>query len=135
MLNLILLLIIRSAYAIPIATTSISGLYFGIRALGDPAKVIPAGTSDNLENASFNVTGDPNRAFTIVLPTSADVITGTGGNRKKLTVTSFTSFPSGNGTLSSVGDRVVYVGATIPAIPTNLTVGSYSGSFTFTVLY
>ncbi len=84
--------------------------------------------------AEFTVTGQVNSAYTIGLPTSA-TITGPGSNT--MTVNSFTSSLSGNGTggnTGSSGSQDSYVGATLN-VGASQVPGTYTGTFTVTVNY
>lgn len=122
--------------AVPISISTVSELNFGILVQGDPSKIIPPQTVETLDNASFLVSGDPNTNFTIVLPTTSQTITtpGSGGVRT-ISVVSFQSNPSGVGLLSGAGTQIVFVGATLNAIPVFQIAGTYSGTFTVTVVY
>ena len=115
----------------------VSGLDFGTSASGDPAVTVPAGSSETASNASFLVDGDKNRSYTIVLPTSATMITGSGvGASRRITLNAFTSFPAeSSGLLNNVGEQMVYVGATRAALSTTQQSGAYTGTFTITVVY
>ncbi len=59
--------------------------------------------------AAFNVTGAANYTYAITLPAAATTITS-GGNT--MTVDTWTSTPSGTGTLSAGGSQTLTVGAT-----------------------
>ena len=134
-----------TAQALQVVETAIaiaqqSDLQFGTANQGDLGKTIAAGTSENAENASFTVSGEPNKQFTIQLPAAGDVnmITSGGGDPTKIiAVNNFTSYPAAgaNGVLSSLGQQELYVGATRDAILPNQQAGSYSDTFTVTVLY
>jgi len=79
----------------------------------------------------FTVTGDTNYpTFGITLPSTAVTIISGANN---MTVDTFTSTPSGSGTLSS-GTLNVTVGATLH-VGANQASGSYSGNYNFTVAY
>ncbi|MCG2586471.1 DUF4402 domain-containing protein [Massilia sp. TS11] len=79
--------------------------------------------------ASFNVTGDTTATYAITLPTTATL----SGPGTAMTISSFTSNPSGTGTLSA-GAGTISVGGTL-AVGASQTAGSYSGSFSVTVDY
>lgn len=83
--------------------------------------------------AVFNVSGEANASYDIVLPTSVDM-TGPGD---PITVTSFTSDPAAgsNGLLDGSGQQELRVGAQRPTIPGAQASGSYSGTFTVEVAY
>lgn len=96
---------------------------------GGPASVPAFGAG------TFNVTGDSASALTysITLPSTAVTITRSGGS-ETMTVSAFTSFPSGTGTLSS-GSQTLSVGATLTTTATPQASGTYSGSYSVTVEY
>ncbi len=123
-----------------IAITQQSDLNFGVASQGDAAKTVVPGTSENAENASFMVTGEVSKAYTITLPANGDVnmITDGGGTPEKtIAVNGFQSFPAAgaNGTLDANGQQELFVGATRDALLSNQQTGSYADTFTVTVLY
>jgi hypothetical protein len=83
--------------------------------------------------ASFDVTGDPNATYAITLPNSA-TLTHSVDNTKTMTIDTFTSNPSGTGTLSAGGSQALSVGATL-TVGNAQTTGSYSGTFDVSVEY
>ena len=83
---------------------------------------LPA-TTGTVSAASFNVTGTGTSSFTITLPTS---ITLSDGASHSMTVGTFTSNPSGTGTLSS-GAATVAVGGTL-----NVAASQVAGTYTNT---
>lgn len=83
--------------------------------------------------ASFTVSGDANATYAITLPNSATLTHGTD-NTKTMSVGSFTSNPSGTGTLSGAGSQTLSVGATL-TVGNAQTTGSYSGTFDVSVEY
>ncbi len=78
-------------------------------------------SSGTVSAASFNVTGDGNRTFSITLPTSAITLTSGSNN---MTMDTFTSTPSGTGTLAG-GSQTVTVGATL-IVNSGQTAGLYT---------
>lgn len=120
----------------PIKINSTSDLNFGTAAQGATSKTVPAGTSETAENASFAVSGDNSVSYTITLPSSISMRTSGANNpTRNITVSSFTSYPVGTGLLDGSGSQNLYVGATRAAILSNQVTGSYSGSFSITVVY
>lgn len=121
-----------------LAITKASDLDFGDGTQGDSAKTVAAGSSENSENASFDMVGEPSRSFTVTLPSDStiEMVTGAGDTAdKKIAVDSFTSSPSGTGSLDSGGEASLYVGATRAALGASQVAGSYSGTFDVTVVY
>lgn len=120
-----------------IAITNVSDLDFGSAPQGDAQKTVAPGAAENAENGSFTVTGTPNAAYTITLPSNGSVImqTGAGGANETIAVNNFTSFPSGNGTLSAGGSQLLLVGATRAALGASQVVGNYTAAYTVTVVY
>jgi hypothetical protein len=81
--------------------------------------------------AQFSLNGTPNLVYSITLPANGTVVlTKAGGG--SMSLTQFTSTPSGTGTLSGSGQQTVSVGATI-TVGAGATPGSYSGVFVLTV--
>lgn len=118
--------------------SNVSALDFGIASPGDTAKVVPPSTVENATNGSFNVTGQPNTAYTIQLPATAlNMITGIGGANRTIAVSTFVSFPAAgvNGLLSAAGAQLLLVGATRAALPATQITGSYTGTYSVTVIY
>jgi hypothetical protein len=83
--------------------------------------------------ASFDVSGDNNATYAITLPGSA-TITHSVDNTKTMSIGTFTSNPSGTGTLSAGGAQTGTVGATL-TVGNAQTTGSYSGTFDVSVEY
>lgn len=125
------------AHSAPIKISAVSGLDFGNGGPGDIAKTIAPGTSETSTNASFQVTGDNNRAYTISLPVSATMQTGNGQNTDTIALTNFQSFPlpGANGLLSASGSQNLFVGATRAALKINQRQGTYTGTYSITVVY
>jgi len=111
-----------------IAITKVTDLDFGSAPQGDPQKTVAPAAG-----ASFSITGAPNTAYTITVPSDGTVTMANGGNT--IAVDSFTSSPSATGTLDGAGAQTLRVGATRAALAGNQAVGSYTGTFTVTVVY
>jgi hypothetical protein len=77
-------------------------------------------TAGTVTAASFTVNGTAGYTYTITLPSTATTITS-GANT--MTVTNFTSSPSGTGTLTG-GSQVLNVGATL-----NVSAGQPAGEY------
>lgn len=123
-----------------IAIAKVSDLEFGSAAQGDAAKTVAPGSSENAENASFTVTGQASTAYTITLPADGVVkmITAGGGSANtEINVNSFVSNPAAgaNGLLDGSGTQTLFVGATRAALGASQNTGSYTGSFSVTVVY
>jgi hypothetical protein len=116
-----------------IAIVKTADLNFGTASVGDVAKVIlPADASA----AVFNITGQPNTAFTIQLPaTAVTMTTGIGGANRTISVSTFTSTPATTSTLSATGTATLRVGATRAALPATQIAGAYTATFTVSVIY
>lgn len=108
-------------------------LQFAQRAQGGLSETVtPASGS----SAEFTVTGAPNTAYTITLPTSIDMITGDGvGVTKRIEVNTFAHNAGGSPTTDGDGEVTINVGASHGAILANQVVGSYVGAFTVEVAY
>lgn len=121
-----------------IAITQQSDLDFGTAVQGDAASTVDADTVETASNASFLVTGEPNKAYNITLPLDGDVVmnTGTGSTaQEQISVNSYESFPVSTGTLDGTGQDNLFVGATRSALLPDQVAGSYSSNFTVTVIY
>jgi hypothetical protein len=90
-------------------------------------------TTDAGGAASFAVSGDANATYAITLPNSA-TITHSVDNTQTMAIGTFTSNPSGTGTLSAGGAQTLTVGATL-TVGNAQTTGSYSGTFDVSVEY
>ena len=91
---------------------------------------VATGNSGGITSASFTVTGLPLLTYSITLPGSTSITAG--GN--SMTVNTFTSTPSGTGQLSVLGSQALTVGATL-VVGASQASGSYSGTFSVTVVY
>lgn len=117
--------------------SKISDLNFGEASPGDgPATVFP-GVSENTENASFEVRGEPHRLFQIVLPgnNSVKMTQGNGGTDREIVIKEFLSFPARAGTLDNMGRSMIFVGAKRDVISPKQKVGDYMGQFEIIVVY
>lgn len=77
--------------------------------------------------AQFTLTGEPNRAYSIDLPSAGSVVL-TSASGHTMPVQSFSSNPSGAGQLGPGGSQTITIGATL-GVAAAQPVGSYSGSF------
>lgn len=116
-----------------IAIAKTQDLDFGMGFTGDSAVTVSASDSSA---AKFSVSGEKNKAYNIVLPSSVTISTGDGvGPDKQIEVTGFSSSPNSSGNLGATGAQVVGVGGTRGALTSNQESGDYSGVFTVTVTY
>jgi hypothetical protein len=117
----------------------VSDLVFNDAEAGASSETIAPGSSENANNASFAITGEPSTAYTITLPADATVVmqTGAGGANETIAVDSFASNPAAgpNGLLDGSGSQTLYVGATRAALGASQVAGAYSDTFTVTVVY
>ena len=123
-----------------LAITKQSDLDFGTGSQGDAALAVPSNGAETAENASFLVSGEANKAYTITLPQNGDVhmVTNGGGTPETtINVSEFESTPAqgSNGQLDSSGQQYLFVGATRDALLPNQQAGSYADTFTVTVVY
>jgi spore coat protein U-like protein len=130
----------------PISITNVADLNFGNIVAGTGAGtvtvattgnrtstgdvILPSATLGTVNAAEFKVTGLADATYAITLPTSID-ISETGGTT--MTVTDFTSNPSGTGTLAG-GTQTLSVGAMLN-VKANQAAGNYTGTFNVTVAY
>lgn len=119
-----------------LAISSISNLNFAEGVQGDAAKVVPSGSSENVSNGSFAISGEPFRTFSITLPSTALLTTGGGvGPERQIQVSNFTSTPSIIGALSSSGTATLFVGAMRNGLLGNQVRGSYIGTYPIAAVY
>lgn len=83
--------------------------------------------------ASFDLSGSSNATYQVALPSDGSV-TLTGSQGGSMSLSAFTSAPSGSGQLNPQGSQTLYVGATL-AVGSNQAAGSYSGSFSVTAVF
>lgn len=125
--------------AAPLSIESLAGLDFGVSPQGDGPRTITPTTQNDLQSARFQVKGDPNRAYTVFLPSSSvDLVnSSSGGGSALMKITDFRSIPpSGtNGYLGPQGSQLLIVGATRLALSPSQKRGKYSGSFLITIVY
>ena len=81
--------------------------------------------------AIFDVTGEKNTAFTIVLPSQITIVAPGGGTA---VVNAFTSSPSSVGLFNQQGQATVTVGATLN-VSSVTAQGAYTAPFSVTVAY
>lgn len=81
--------------------------------------------------ASFRITGERNRSFSITLPVSITISTPGGGST---TITALESTPALIGTLDSTGRAYVYVGGVLQ-VGSGQVAGTYTSVFDITVDY
>ena len=125
----------------PIAIANTTDLAFAnVVASGDADTVVvsPAGgrtcggfltCAGTVSAGAFAVTGGSGATYAITLPASTTVTFGANN----MTVSAFTSTPSGTGTLTG-GAETVSVGATIQ-VGASQAQGSYTGTYSVTVEY
>jgi hypothetical protein len=85
------------------------------------------------DSATFDLSGSPNGAYQITLPSDGQV-TLTGSQGGSMAVSTFTSSPSGQGQLNSAGTQTLSVGATL-GVGSSQAPGTYSGSFNVTIVF
>lgn len=86
--------------------------------------------SSSSSQAVFQVTGDPNTSYAIVLPSSVPL----SGSGTDMTLDSFLSNPTDTGVLDGSGVQIVYVGATLH-ISASQHPGAYNGTVDLSVAY
>lgn len=135
-----------AAAAAPLAISNSEGLSFGRFAAGSGGSVViaPSGarsvtgsavllSSGPGAAARFEVSGDPDRTYSVTLPANgAHSLSRAGANAMPLT--NFSSSPGASGQLNASGKQTLTVGASLNVGPGQPS-GSYSGSFTVYVDY
>ncbi len=128
----------RQVVIAALTITNVSDLDFGTAAPSDVAKTVVPGTSETADNGSFTVAGQASTAYTITLPAAAiTMTTGGGGANETISVNSWASYPAAgaNGLLTGGGTQLLLVGATRAALGASQVAGTYTGSYTVTVVY
>lgn len=88
------------------------------------------GNAGSTAAGAFSVTGESGATYGITLPSSTTITSGVINN---MTVNTFTSNPSGTGTLTG-GSQSLAVGATLNVGASQVS-GTYTGTFNVTVAY
>lgn len=117
---------------------SVSELNFGVASAGDGSKTIAPGRSENAENGSFLVEGEPGASFRILLPPDGVVkmsVSNSNAPQKTIAVNQFNSYPSQSGVIDSQGEQRLFIGATREALLSNQASGNYKGYYRVTVVY
>jgi hypothetical protein len=130
----------------PISIANSSDLNFGSLISGPVAGTVtisPAGArtsgggvtlvNSSFSAAAFDVSGEPLTPYTITLPSSITIVHSTNSTYS-MAVNTFTSNPSGSGTLDSTGGQQLNVGAKLQVGASQPT-GLYTGTFNVTVTY
>jgi hypothetical protein len=128
----------------PITLTNTQGLAFGniasSNAIGS-VTISPAGARTHtggvtpsvigtFNNAIYNATGEANATYTISLPASVNITSGSNS----MVVNGFTSDPAATGLFSGAGTQTINVGATVNVGASQPT-GDYSGTYDVTIAY
>ena len=128
----------------PIAITNTQGLAFGniasSAAIGT-VTVTPAGVRTGtggvtpsaigtFNNAIYTATGENNATYSITLPSSINITSGSN----TMVVNSFTSTPTPTGLLNGSGTQTINVGATLN-VGANQATGNYAGTYDVTIAY
>ena len=128
----------------PITITNTQGLVFGniasSNAIGS-VTISPAGARSHsggvtpsvigtFNNAIYTATGEANATYTISLPASVTISSGSNN----MVVNGFTSTPGATGLFSAGGTQTINVGATVNVGASQVT-GNYSGTYDVTIAY
>lgn len=119
-----------------INVTTTSDLIFSEAGAGAAEETVLPDTSENAQNASFEITGEPNRAVTVTLPGDGVVVMKTAGGgspESEVAVNQFTSNSIPD--LGGAGQATLFVGATRAALASNQVAGDYEADFIVDVVY
>ena len=94
---------------------------------------VTLGSATAVSLAAFMVTGEGSAAYAITLSSGPETVTHTNAT-DEMTITAFSSFPSGTGLLNAGGAQALYVGGTLNVAQSQLA-GVYTGTFNVTVAY
>lgn len=123
----------------PLQVRTQSDLIFGEAVQGDGPPLIPAGTTETPTNASFDISGDKDKLYSVTIIEPAILSTSAPGvNTLTLSNFQYYSETTGTGTsgkLDNKGKDVLYVGATRNTLSINQAKGNYSGTFTINLAY
>lgn len=134
------------AHGKPISATLVQDLDFGSFVVTSPTGTVtiyPSGagplysgvlsTGGAVLPAQFEIKGDKNQPFTIILPSAPIIIPGPTGN---MVIDNFFSEPleGANGTFNGQGKATVTIGATM-TVTDQLSAGPYGSTFDLTVMY
>jgi len=116
----------------------ISDMNFGVAAPGAPRYRIANVNSENAENASFRIQGDPGVTVTTTF-TTGSIFLSHATSTDQIEVNRFRSRPGGqtggNVRIRNTGERLLFMAAQRLAIPLGTTPGLYTGTFTIDVVY
>lgn len=119
-----------------VAINTVSDLIFTEASPGAAAESVDADTVETAQNASFSITGEPNRALTITLPSDGTIkmINASGsGSDAEIAVNQFSS--NNPSALDASGEALLFVGATRDALSSTQIAGDYEGDFIVDVVY
>jgi hypothetical protein len=115
----------------------VTQMQFSISSPGSPALTIePQGEG----SAEFLIVGEPNAAYQIQIPEEVNLISAdsqpdTLKTADPIRVRSFKSLPAATGLLGQDGQQTLFIGATRESIPLQQKEGTYTGTYTVTILY
>lgn len=119
-----------------IEITKNSDLLFADATPGTVEEQVAADTQETNQNASFSITGEPDKAIVISLPIDGTVVmkkNGGGTADTEIPVNSFTS--NSIPTLDASGSALLYVGATRATLSQTQERGDYEADFQVDVIY
>ena len=119
-----------------INVTKVSDLLFAEASAGAAAETVNADTTETAQNASFDVTGEPNRAVTVNLPADGTVFMRTAGGGSPTTEVAVNGFTSNALTnIDASGVSQLFVGATRADLDVAQQAGDYEADFDVEVIY
>jgi hypothetical protein len=137
MASILFSILIQAAFAKKEITFEwLSDLNFGTLVQGDLGKTVSP--SDTAGRATLKIKGEPNHSFTVHIPNNAIRISNESERcNDKLTLSQFrTQLPSNSQSVfDAQGVQMVYIGATLQAIPNSISRGKYSGHYSVTAIY
>lgn len=105
----------------------------GVRTASGDVTLMLGAQFEQGSSAVFDVSGEPNATYQILLPADQEVMLA-GSRGGSMTLSSFTSSPSGQGQLGPLGSQTLRVGATL-TVGSNQTPGAYAGSLNVTIVF
>lgn len=118
-----------------IQINKVSDLVFSEAGVGSTAETVPADVVETPKNASFEISGEANRAIAITLPPDGTIKMTTGGSGpdNEIAVNGFMS--NNPTTIDANGQLDLFVGATRAELTSTQALGDYEATFTVDVVY
>lgn len=119
-----------------LSVTNVSDLIFSEASAGAASETIAPDQTETAQNASFEITGEPNRPINISLPADGTVTMTTAGGGTADSEIAVAQFQSNSpAQIEATGKVNLFVGATRAALSATQVVGDYEGTFIVDVVH